>query len=79
MINAGILPLTFADPADYDMLEQGHRLHLSDIAAGMAAGKLTVTDETTGKRIVAECALTDRQQKILLCGGLLNYTREGGQ
>ena len=79
LINAGILPLTFANPEDYDALEQGHQLRLNDIAAGMAAGKLTVIDETTGKEIVAECALTERQQKILLCGGLLNYTREGGQ
>ena len=79
LINAGILPLTFANPEDYDALEQGHQLRLNDIAAGMAAGKLTVIDETIGKEIVAECALTERQQKILLCGGLLNYTREGGQ
>ncbi|MBP3479745.1 MAG: aconitate hydratase [Oscillospiraceae bacterium] len=79
LINAGILPLTFADPADYDALEQGHKLQLADLAAGMAAGKIAVRNETTGKQFFAECTLTDRQQKILLCGGLLNYTREGGQ
>ena len=79
LINAGILPLTFADPADYDALEQGHKLQLADLATGMAAGKIAVRNETTGKQFFAECTLTDRQQKILLCGGLLNYTREGGQ
>jgi len=79
LINAGILPLTFADPADYDAVEQSHKLQLTDLAAGMAAGTITICNETTGKQIVAECALTERQQKILLCGGLLNYTREGGQ
>ena len=41
--------------------------------------KITIINETTGKTITALCHLSDRQQKILLCGGLLNYTKEGGQ
>ena len=79
LINSGILPLTFADPADYDALEQDHVLKLVDIPGGMAAGKITIINETTGKTIYADCNLTERQQKILICGGLLNYTKEGGQ
>ncbi len=79
LINAGILPLTFADPADYDALQQDHVLHLQDIRTGMADGKLDVTDKTTGKHFTAQCNLTQRQQAILMAGGLLNYTREGGQ
>ena len=76
LINAGILPLTFADPADYDAVEQGSKLQLTDLAAGMAAGQIAVTcDEKT---FYTKCDLTERQQKILLCGGLLNYTKEGG-
>ena len=78
LINAGILPLTFADPADYDALEQNHTLRLDGLRGGMAAGKITVMDETTGRAFEALCDLTERQQKILLCGGLLNYTKEGG-
>jgi aconitate hydratase len=79
LINAGILPLTFADPADYDALEQDHVLKLTDIPGGMASGKITIINETTGKTILANCDLSDRQQKILTCGGLLNYTKERGQ
>ncbi len=78
LINAGILPLTFADPADYDALEQNHTLRLDSLQSSMAAGKITVMDETTGRSFEALCDLTERQQKILLCGGLLNYTKEGG-
>ena len=44
----------------------------------MKAGKLTVTTGN-GYRFEVECNLTDRQQAILLAGGLLNYTKEGGQ
>ena len=75
LINAGILPLTFADPADYDKLEQGAKLQLQNLKAGMKAGRICVTDDR-GNSFDAVCQLTQRQQTILLCGGLLNYTRE---
>ena len=79
LINAGILPLTFADPADYGRVAQGHNLRLENIAQGMARGELTVQDTTTGDVFAVLCNFTPRQQAILLAGGLLNYTREGGQ
>lgn len=76
LINAGILPLTFADPADYDALAQGAHLRIDNIRAGMAAGALTLTDTAAGKAYPVVCSLTERQQAILLAGGLLNYTKE---
>lgn len=79
LINAGILPLTFENPGDYDALQQNHILRITDIRNGMALGKITVVDETTGKTIPVRCNFTPRQQQILLKGGLLNYTKEGGQ
>ena len=79
LINAGILPLTLENPDDYEILSQGDSLKLEGIKAGMASGKITVINETTGKKATTLCNLSDRQQKILLCGGLLNYTKEGGQ
>ena len=78
LINAGILPLTFENPADYDDLEQDNTLRMTGIKAGMASGRITVTDTTTGKVFTALCNLTPRQQAILMAGGLLNYTKEGG-
>jgi len=77
LINAGILPVTFADPDDYDKLNQDTVLTISNIVKGMEAGKLTVTDET-GFAFDVVCNLTERQRAILLAGGLLNYTKEGG-
>lgn len=76
LINAGILPLTFADPADYDALQPGAHLRIDNIRAGMAAGSLTLTDTAAGKAYPVVCSLTERQQAILLAGGLLNYTKE---
>ncbi len=76
LINAGILPLTFQNPDDYDALTQGSKLTFSDLKAGIANGTVTMTDETTGKTFVLTGEFTQRQQQILLCGGLLNYTKE---
>ncbi|MBQ3491657.1 MAG: aconitate hydratase [Oscillospiraceae bacterium] len=76
LINAGILPLTFADPADYDSLNEGSRLTFKNLKDGIATGKVTMTDEATGKEILLTGDFTERQQQILLCGGLLNYTKE---
>ena len=76
LINAGILPLTFETPDDYDALQPGARLRIDDIRAGMAAGSLTLTDTAAGKAYSVVCSLTERQQAILLAGGLLNYTKE---
>ncbi len=76
LINAGILPLTFENAEDYDGVSQGDRLKIEDIKHGMAQGRLKVS--CGEKSFYALCSLTERQQNILLCGGLLNYTKEGG-
>ena len=76
LINAGILPLTFKNPADYDLLEQGHNLRLSDIQQGMRDGEILLVDENTGKKMSLVCDLTQRQMDIVTAGGLLNYTKE---
>ncbi len=79
LINAGILPLTFADPADYDRIGQDDVLTLSDLSVGMDRGSITVTDETKHIAFSACCTLTERQRAILKAGGLLNYTKENGK
>ena len=78
LINSGILPMTFENPEDYEKLDQGTALTISGIVEGMKTGKLAVTDGN-GFTFHVICDLTARQQAILLAGGLLNYTKEGGQ
>ena len=76
LINAGILPLTFADSDDYDSLQQGSVLTLNNLESGMKTGKLILNTGT--KEIPLVCDLTDRQISIVKAGGLLNYTKENG-
>jgi len=80
LVNFGILPLTLADPADGDRIEQGDELTIAGLDEAIAAGQtLTVTNATRGFSFTCRVNLAPRQRKILAAGGLLNYTREGGQ
>jgi len=78
LVNAGILPLTFVNEADYDKISQGDMLELADVRAKVEAGETTLTlvNKTTGTEIPVLCELTGRTKDIILAGGLLNYTRE---
>ncbi len=78
LINAGILPLTFENAADYDALQQGDTLCLQNVHAGIRQGRLTATVAGCDRQIALLCPLSDRQISILLAGGLLNYTRKAG-
>lgn len=77
LINAGIMPLTFENPDDYDRISQGDMLSMNDIFAGMDNGKIVLEDKTTGESFNLVCSFTDRQKAILKAGGLLQYTKEG--
>ena len=78
LINAGIMPLTFKNPDDYDSLSQSDMLSIKNVYEGMDSGKLVLTNEKTGKDIQLICSFTDRQKAILKAGGLLKYVGQGG-
>ena len=74
LINAGILPLTFADPDDYDRVAQGDELELTGLLEAIKTGKVTLKDKTNGAEIALTCDFSERQIDMLLAGGLLKYT-----
>ncbi|MCI1269504.1 MAG: aconitate hydratase [Ruminococcus sp.] len=78
LINAGILPLTFANETDYDSISQGDELVLENVRKFVENGEsqFTVINKTNGKKIKVICELSGRTKKIMLAGGLLDYTRE---
>ncbi len=78
LINAGILPLQFENPEDYDRIAQGDSLKVCDLEQGIETGKITIVNESRGEAYTALCSFTCRQQGIIRKGGLLNYTKEGG-
>ena len=77
LINAGILPLTFKDAADYDKIKLGDMLSLPNVKEEIAGARdITVVNETNGESFKAECELSDRTRAIIIAGGLLDYTKE---
>lgn len=79
LINAGIMPLTFADPADYDRLHQDDVLSVERIHSGMDLGEMVLRNRTTGESMKLVCSFTERQKAILKAGGLLKYVGLGGK
>ncbi len=77
LVNAGIIPFTFADEADYDKISVNDELCLENIRDSIANGTdVTLKNLTTGESYKLDYQLSERQRDILLAGGLLDYTRE---
>jgi aconitate hydratase len=77
LINFGILPITFVNPADYDEVAQGDVLEIAGVRDALAPGKtLTVRNTTRGIEFEVAHPMNDRQIAILTAGGLLPYTRQ---
>ncbi|MBO5897711.1 MAG: aconitate hydratase, partial [Clostridia bacterium] len=74
LINAGILPLTFVNPDDYDKVAQGDELELCGLLDAIKTGNVTLKDKTSGAEIALTCDFSERQIDMLLAGGLLKYT-----
>lgn len=77
LVNAGIIPFTFANEADYDRISVNDELCLEGIRESIANGTdVTLKNLTTGESYKLDYQLSERQRDILLAGGLLDYTRE---
>ena len=77
LVNAGILPLIFENPDDYDKLEQGDTLSLENLHDGLSKDKVVLkASKADGKTVEIPLVmeLANRQKDILLAGGLLKYT-----
>ena len=79
LINAGIIPMTFANEADYDRIGQDDELMISNVAEQIKNGDIIkVTNVTKGFDFDCAVNFSDRQKEMLYAGGLLNYTKNNG-
>lgn len=80
LINAGIIPLTFANEADYDRINQSDELKITNLKHSIINDdEITVTNVTGGFDFKVKLELSARQREMLKAGGLLNYTRENSK
>ncbi len=74
LINFGIVPFTFADPADYERIDEGDALTFNGLTDAIHGdGKLTVLNTTKGTSFEVLTTLTDRQKAVVTAGGLMKY------
>lgn len=76
LVNAGILPLEFDNPEDYDKISLSDELRLTGVLSGLETGCVIMTNRTAGTVISLKCDISPRQAAVIRAGGLLNYTRE---
>ena len=77
LINAGIVPLTFVNEADYDKIDQMDEIKIENIGKQIAAGNvLKATNVTKGFDFEVNADFSERQKEMLYAGGLLNYTKQ---
>lgn len=79
LVNAGILPLTFKNPDDYEKIAQGEKIEFSEVAESLEKGTVKAKILSTGEEIALKAEFTKRQRDILAAGGLLAYTKAGGK
>ena len=76
LINFGILPLTFSNPSDYDLINQGDELEIKDVRKIISEnGVLKAKIVRSNSYIELNYTLTPRQKEIVLSGGALNYVK----
>ena len=78
LVNFGILPMVFANPADAAGVQPGDTLELADLRAGVAQqDTLTVRNATRGTAFEVRLKVSGREREILLAGGVLNMAGKG--
>ncbi len=76
LVNFGILPLVFADPSDWDKIDQGDILAVSGLKEAIKKGhEVTVYNKTKNQTYQARHNMSDRQVEVMLAGGMVNYFR----
>ncbi|RHQ16232.1 aconitate hydratase [Lachnospiraceae bacterium AM48-27BH] len=76
LLNHGIIPMVFEDPADYDKLEMGDELEIQDLLNQMKTKRVEVIDKTKGIAFGVCLELSDNELEVISCGGQLRYLKK---
>jgi len=79
LINFGILPLTFRDAGDYDLIRQGDTIHFENLRELVAGGAREIPFTVNGQQMTVLLDVTPRERLELLAGGTLNFVKQGGE
>ncbi|NLG17064.1 MAG: aconitate hydratase [Fibrobacter sp.] len=78
LINFGIIPAIFVNPDDYQLFDKGQDVEVKGLRGALEGdGILTLSIYGGTRNVKVTAALTDREKKMILAGGLINATRMG--
>jgi aconitate hydratase len=76
LVNFGVLPVAFDDPADYDRVQQGDDIVIHEVAEQIKAGPaVEVRNETRDETYACTHRLSSRQIDLVLAGSLISFLR----
>ena len=76
LINFGIAPITLKNESDYDKIAEGDEIVIEGFRSAIESGtEAYLTVKSTGEKLALVLSYSERQRKILLAGGTLNYTK----
>ena len=75
LVNHGVIPMIFEDPADYDKIDQMDEIVIDNLRDQMAARVVEIIDKTKGITFRARLELSDDELAVILCGGQLRYLK----
>lgn len=75
LINSGIMPLVFENPADYDDFKMGDKLVIENAPAQVKSGIVEVKNPATGKTYKTATHFSDLEIQLILKGGKINYMK----
>ncbi len=80
LVNFGVLPLTFVNEADYDLLKQGDVLEITDLRNKIWVGnEFSIGVKGKTQEIQVKHTLSERQKDIMLKGGIINWVKSRQQ
>ena len=75
LVNHGIVPMLFEDPADYEKVDLRDELEIENFLDQIQAREVEVKDVTKGFNFKVKLDLTDNELEVVLCGGQLRYLK----
>ncbi len=76
LINNGIMPLVFVNPEDYNTIDEFDELVIDNTIKGAEVGTVVVVNKIKNKEYEMKLQLSERQQEMILKGGLINTIKK---
>lgn len=75
LVNHGIIPMLFEDPADYDKIDQMDELEIENLREQIKTREVVIKDKDKNVTFKAKLDLSDSELEVILCGGQLRYLK----